>query len=125
MNVLTARAKRIDNGEWVEGYPIPFGDEIFMVGKGPQQVSEDIRPVYVAHCEAIKVDPATLGYETGKRDKNGEMIYGGMKVKYLKTGIIGDVVYFENAHIINFHDGNVGALWAYESKDLEIVKEGE
>ena len=98
-----------------------------MVGKGPQQVSEDIRPVYVAHCEAIKVDPATLGYETGKRDKFGRMIYGGMRVRF--AGKIRDV-YFEDCRwkiAVELHRGNrlEGDLWTCKPYGLEIVEDGE
>lgn len=67
MREILFRAKRVDNGEWVEGYPVKYPSgkvEIFKeCGKPP-----DI----LLQCE---VDPETLCQCTGTKDTNGKRIW--------------------------------------------------
>lgn len=58
--------KRLDNGEWVEGFLIK------MWGVLNIQVEENL---------VIEVDPSTLGECTGLRDKNKKLIFEGDIVK--------------------------------------------
>jgi hypothetical protein len=79
MNIIEARGRRLDNGEWVEGYPVEKQSRIFIVPADKVTLylidySYEVQPFY-------RVDPDTFGYSTGKRDKNGREIFGGMMVK--------------------------------------------
>ena len=76
------RGKRLDNGEWVQGYyvrfpmPISVGAEssihyIYTTAKDPDD-----------NCNRYEVDPATVGQCTGLRDKNGTLIFEGDIVRY-------------------------------------------
>lgn len=75
MREILFRAKRIDNGEWVEGY--------FVIGKWYLDEKERyaILPTdlcFYTHCEInewIEIDPETLCQYTGLNDKNGKRIW--------------------------------------------------
>ena len=78
MREILFRAKRIDDGEWVEGY-------YAMMGKGNL-----IRHYIVQNCALtglfedpednmyfndVEIDPETIGQYTGKTDETGKKIY--------------------------------------------------
>lgn len=75
MREILFRAKRIDNGEWVEGY--------FVIGKWYLDEKERyaILPIdlcFYPHCEInewIEIAPETLCQYTGLTDKNGNRIW--------------------------------------------------
>jgi len=64
------KAKRMDNGEWVEGHYHSMSDEVSLYHCIKQPF---------AHCDDdyIPIDPATIGQYTTRKDKTGKMIFGG------------------------------------------------
>lgn len=67
MREILFKAKRMDNGEWVEGYPVKYPSgkvEIFKECGEP--------PDILLQCE---VDPETLCQCTGLKDTNGKRIW--------------------------------------------------
>lgn len=69
MREILFRAKRIDNGEWVEGYPVKYPSgkvEIFKECGEP--------PDILLRCE---IDLGTLCQYTGLTDKNGKKVFIG------------------------------------------------
>lgn len=67
MREILFRAKRIDNGEWVEGYPVKYPSgkvEIFKECGEP--------PDILLRCE---IDLGTLCQYTGLTDKNGKKVF--------------------------------------------------
>lgn len=65
------RGKCVDNGEWVEGFPIKMWGAVHLQDKE-------------AECLAVPVDTETLGECIGRCDKKGKPIFEGdiVKTKY-------------------------------------------
>ena len=64
------RAKRIDNGEWVEGFLLVLDDETYKIATSCLQGNAE----HLLEVCAYEVDPSTICQCTGLKDKNGKMI---------------------------------------------------
>lgn len=72
MREILFRGKRIDNGEWVNGFYVCVLDTHYiMTGKFDSLTNG------IINSEAYKVDPGTVGQFTGLEDKLGTKIFEG------------------------------------------------
>lgn len=66
-NRYLSRAKRIDNGEWVIGGLVRYG----FTGREKYYIV----PSYASDLYALEIDPSTICWCTGLKDKNGKLIW--------------------------------------------------
>ncbi len=109
MRQIKFKAKRLDNGEWVEGDPV---HNTTYVGIGyPSSVFPDVPVVH-------RVDPSTVCMFTGLKDKNGTPIYEGDIVMYKDNNAerIGNINWDSKAFCFG-----QGLLVHYSSEDMVVI----
>ena len=114
MREILFRAKRLDNGEWVEGAYCPkrcSGDYPSIIKLGQPHEGR-----------WFTIDPATVGQFTGLCDKNGKKIFEGDIVRAKEADeIIGycEIKFGEYAGHIGFYaDWYAGRMAKYFRNDL-------
>lgn len=86
MREILFRAKRIDNGEWVEGLPQKIWGDWHIIN------SDDENTAY-------PIDPETLCQFTGLMDKNGKQIWENDIIKHEISDTIGAVKWYEEDYV--------------------------
>lgn len=73
MREILFKAKRLDNGEWVEGYYLNIAKIKHFIFTGKIKLDGALRCVIAP--ELTEVDPNTICQYTGLTDKNGKKIW--------------------------------------------------
>ena len=103
--------KRKDNGEWVEGDLMQWGDEIMRicVDTGNDEKT------------ATTVIPETVGRCTGLKDKNGKLIYA-IVVWFENSPAFGTcTVKNPQAKVRGISDGDTNYMDDWNSNDWEVI----
>lgn len=119
MREILFKAKRLDNGEWVEGFYCCIGP----VG----QEKHYIIPMYASAFYGVEVDPSTVCQYTGLKDKNGKRIFEGDNVYDPHENSIYTVEWNENNAIFQMaHDWRRRSVeTAYYCEIIGNIYDGE
>ena len=111
------RAKRIDNGEWVQGYLFGIWEKRYILWG----MINDIPNM-------IEVDPSTICQYTGLKDKNGNLIWENDIIKD-KHGNFYKAFWRNNYYQFSwicvksdvFSIGAKWDLWSFKSFEIEVI----
>lgn len=101
MREILYHGKRLDNGEWVEGYYLRHGDKAY--------ICPEVYAFYrfdggLCLGGFIEVDPDTVGRETGLTDRNGKRIFEGDILQASADG--SDDTAIAEVHYGRYHDAD-------------------
>ena len=124
MREILFRAKRIDNGGWVEGY--------FAIGKWYLDEKERyaILPIdlcFYPHCEInewIEIDPETVCQYTGLKDKNGKRIWENdiVRIENSMDEGIGNIEFYDGMWYVDGEPSNsLYDIVEYDDGELEVI----
>ena len=74
MREILFKAKRIDNGEWIEGYYLAIESKSYIICAA-ETMCMDGENADLYATEWYEIDPTTICDPTGLTDKNGNMIW--------------------------------------------------
>ena len=110
------RGKRVDNGEWVEGFP-------YITHGGEHQIRYYDSESNIENCSHTVI-PDTLGRFTGLTDCNGTKIFEGdvVKFKYFDDWI-GKIEYDSDSALFTviFADGDDDYFGRVSCGDCEVI----
>ena len=110
MREILFRGKRIDNGEWVEGFFVAKADPLLGIMNSYILTQElDDNGILRSHMAWYKVDPETVGQYTGLIDKNGTKVFEGDILKFTDTN-----AEYEWIGKVEFGNPNAEYNWGFQ-----------
>lgn len=114
MREILFKAKRLDNGEWVEGVPV---DVTPLVCFTSDNVKQEVVMVKGGFADwgmprgivGAKVDPSTVCEFTGLADSNGKRVYEGDVLKFTESN-----EGYEWIGRVEFGNPNGGHTWGWQ-----------
>ena len=121
MREILFRGKRMDNGEWAEGYL--YEHEPALVGISSENDAPKQSKWFIAKTgfadwnmprpvEFVEIDPSTVGQYTGLTDKNDKKIFEGDIMAFTAYG-------FDYVGTVEFADGSFSVMCEHTSPFLD------
>ena len=101
MREILFRAKRIDNGEWVEGFLFLVsydGCPVWCIGNIPLSAN-DYSEIMGENVDWFSVDEEAICQYIGRNDKNGKRIWENDIVKHEQSDTIGTVKWYQEDYV--------------------------
>lgn len=115
MRLVLFRGKRVDNGEWIEGFYAKSGDRTYII------IDNDFAVGYVKMKEVV---PETVGQYTGATDKNDMKIFEGDIIKYIRLYDIGCYPHSEaEKSVVKYNNSYTGfyPICVSGTKNYEVI----
>ena len=134
MRDIIFRGKRIDNGEWAEGYYVHAPAKNF-INSSPLDDSIIKHWIVTSKGRMYEVIPETIGQFTGLTDKNGTKIFEGdvISIPFEEDRSLWEenCVYYENGKVyfdnerygwyVEFSDGGELSIWEYDEVEIVVI----